>query len=336
MTKTDSLATTIALISLAIAFAALIISWQAKQIQRADHKLNLAAAQEKGRLRAVESIYRDKRKQLGMGFRIRNGPDTVTVTQAAIHVTYTIFRPEAILQQDEKFTCNIRSDDFGVLGITGPEFGFRLDQNHEEEWRFPYSASFELPKIRGANEKDDRYQQIEFIFSVTASGNRTTSSEPLLLGHWLGNKPWFRYKRDGSAIMIIESFILGAVARKVLRGAGSTHLPPPVQDELKRLASQGYVEMPVGLQEWLVDSWQQAGKFSDESTEELARMLVQLCPADRDPDLLKAFAQNSIEEQSHSGESTAAETTETDAELRQGAPGDTMSDSVPDSVPRPT
>ena len=51
MTKTDP-ATTIALISLLIAFAALMISWKAMQIQRAEHKLNLAAAQEKARLKS--------------------------------------------------------------------------------------------------------------------------------------------------------------------------------------------------------------------------------------------------------------------------------------------
>jgi hypothetical protein len=328
MTKTDSLATTIALISLLIAFAALMISWKAMQIQRAEHKLNLAAAQEKARLRAVESFFKDKRRQLGMGFRIRNGPDTVTVTRAAIHVTYTIFSLEAFLLQDERFICDIQSEDFGVLGITGPEFAFRLDPNHEVEWRFPYSASFRLPEIQEANAKSDRYQQIEFIFSVTASGNRTTSSKPFILGHVRGNKPWFGYRRDGEAIFFMESFILGAIARRVLQSTGSTHLPSPVQDELKGLAGQGYVQMPAGLQEWLLDSWQQAGKFSDESTEELARMLVELCPPDRDPDLLKAFAQDSIEEQSRSRESNTAETIETDTKSRQGAPEGTMPDSA--------
>ena len=175
MTKTDP-ATTIALISLLIAFAALMISWKAMQIQRAEHKLNLAPAQEKALLRALKSFRKDRQRQLGMGFRIRNGPDTVTITRAAIDVTYTMFNTDALLRQDERFTCDIQSDDFGVLRINGPEFAFRLDPNHEVDWRFPYSASFTLPEIQGTNAEGDRYQQIEFIFSITASGNRTTSS----------------------------------------------------------------------------------------------------------------------------------------------------------------
>ena len=327
MTKTDP-ATTIALISLLIAFAALMISWKAMQIQRAEHKLNLAAAQEKARLRAVESFPKDRQRQLGMGFRIRNGPDMVTVTRAAIDVTYTIFNPDALLRHDEIFRFDIRSDDFGVLGINGPEFAFRLDPNHEVEWRFPYSASFNLPEIQGANAESDRYQQIEFIFSVTASGNRTTSSKPLRLGSLVINKPWFGYRRDGTAIFIMEDFILGTIARRVLQSTDSTQLPSPVQAELKRLASQGYVTMPAGLQEWLLDSWQQAGKFSDQSTEELARMLVELYPPDRDPDLLRAFAQDSIEEQSRSRGSNTAETIEADTKSRQGTTEGTMPDSA--------
>ena len=214
------------------------------------------------------------------------------------------------------------------LRINGPEFAFRLDPNHEVEWRFPYSASFTLPEIQGTNAEGDRYQQIEFIFSVTASGNRTTSSKPLRLGSLVINKPWFGYRRDGTAIFIMEDFILGTIARRVLQSTDSTQLPPPVQAELKRLASQGYVTMPAGLQEWLLDSWQQAGKFSDQSTEELARMLVELYPSDRDPDLLRAFAQDSIEEQSRSRGSNTAETIEADTKSRQGTTEGTMPDSA--------
>jgi aminoglycoside phosphotransferase family enzyme len=129
----------------------------------------------------------------------------------------------------------------------------------------------------------------------------------------------------------VESFILGTIARRVLQSTDPACLPPPVQDELKQLVRQGYVTMPVGLEEWLLDSWQQAGKFSNESEEELARMLVKLYLPARDPDLLKAFAQDSIEEQSHSRESNA-ETIETDTKSRQDASEGTMPDSVADSV----
>jgi hypothetical protein len=279
VTKSDQLATVLAIISLVIAFMALLISWQAKRIQRSEHKLNLAAAEEKGRLQAVEGFYRDKRKHLGLGFRIRNGPDEVTVTSAKITITYTSIDSDAILVGDEKFTLSFLSDDFRLLGMTGPEFGFSLGSRRETEWRFPYLVSFDLSKGSG-------YKQIpglEFIFSVTASGIPKSSS-PLRLGSFDGRKPLFGYRRGQTNFHApdLESVILGTLARKVLQSTNSAELISDLKLVLEQLA-RGYIEMPAGLQNWLLDSWEEAGSFSDDMNEKLARALVKLLPPRPDP-----------------------------------------------------
>jgi len=293
MTKSDPVPIVISIVSLVIALLALLNSWLVRRIQRKSYNLQLQAAQRAHRLQAVEAFYRDKQKQTGLGFRVRNGPDEVTVTRAEISITYTLNDPDAILWDEERYIFDVSSDEFGVLGVTGPEFGFRLAPFDEREWRLPYSASRDLPDIpaeEGASTR--RYQQINFVFSVTASGS-TTSSRPLLLGRYEG-QPMFGYRHNTRNIgRILEKTIIGALAREALQTVRPEILPtlvPPelkepilsglddFKQELEHLAKGGR-DVPLGLQKWLVDIWEQAGSFSDEQTERLARTLVKLRPA---------------------------------------------------------
>jgi hypothetical protein len=290
-TKMDPLATAIALISLGIAFAALLISWQAKQIQRADHKLNRQAAEEKGRLREVEGLHRNKRKGAGIGFRILNGPDEVTVRRAVISMRYTVNRPGAVWRDDVEFKLDVQSDEFGVLGITGKELGFRLLPLHDEEWRFPLSASWYLPNLPAEKEGgEDRYQQIEFTFSVTSSGHTLSSLPELLLGGWDNRRLPFGYRdqrpKSKSSLQVI---ILATLAKDAIRSIQSTsttvHAP-----SLEALARRG-PDMPAGLQKWLVDAWEQSGSFDETQIEKLARTFVRLRPPHPDPRLLAIWIQ---------------------------------------------
>lgn len=297
MTKPDPLATVIALISLGIAFVALLISWQAKQIQRADHELNRQAAKERGRLKAVEGLNRNKRQRLGIGFRILNGPDEVNVSRASISMRYTIDRPSAVWRGDVEFTFDVQSDEFGVLGITRKGDGFKLKPFHdfslkpfhEEEWRFPLAVSWYLPDPPAEEEGggDRRYQQIEFTFSVTASGHKVTSTRENLLGGWCSKKKRFGYRRQGGALSSLEVVILAALANEARRGIKSASIPVP-NLSLDELVGRGF-DMPSGLQKWLVDAWEQAGRFDEEETEQLARALVRLRPPHPDPELLAAL-----------------------------------------------
>jgi hypothetical protein len=93
---------------------------------------------------------------------------------------------------------------------------------------------------------------------------------------------------------MLEQTIIGALAREALQTVSSENLPalvpPELEDltllkpdefkrELEHLAGKSS-DVPLGLQKWLVDAWEQAGSFSDEPTERLARTLVKLRPVD--------------------------------------------------------
>lgn len=292
MPKNDPLPTIISLVSLAVAFAALMISWQAKQIQRAEHKLHRQTAEEKGRLKLVEGLNRNRSKQLGIGFKVLNGPDDVTVTRATITMRYTMNRRAAVWRDDTEFTVRIGSDDFGILGITGPKLDFRLASNHEEEWRFPYAVSDRLPTIPPEKDaEEDRDQQIEFTFSVTASGNSKTS-EPEYLLSGLGDTrhtALFGYRFKSDTPVLLKPIVLGALANQVIRNIQLAEGPIslPTVEHLAR----GSINIPSGLENWLVSAWEEAGNFGDEPTETLARMLAKIRSTPLNPRLLKVLVQ---------------------------------------------
>lgn len=268
--------TLISIISVAVAFVALILSWRAQRTH--------------GRLQAVEIAHRDKQKQIGLGFRVRNGPNELTITGAVINMVYKVNKQHAVLWNDERFTFAVQSDEFEILGITGPEFGFRLEPFDEAEWRFPFFISYYLPKISAesadadadAGPNDKRHQIIELTYTVTASG-KTKSSEPEKLGAYVENKTLFGYRTRGRASISLQSTILSVLAHGALLSIRSASLPAP--GWVKDLAYRG-LDLPAGLEEWLVHAWERAGSFSDESTEILARMLVKLRPPRPDPELL--------------------------------------------------
>ena len=62
-------------------------------------------------------------------------------------------------------------------------------------------------------------------------------------------------------------------------------LPPNTRIELP-------VTVPIELQNWLVDTWERTGEFSDSRIEGFARELVKLRPRHPDPDPLAAYAEN--------------------------------------------
>jgi hypothetical protein len=262
--------------------------------------------------RYIRLLGRDKRKRIGFGFKIINGPDEVTISYARIDLTYKVYKAVALLRHDVLIRLIVRSDEFGVLGITGKSFGFRLMPNDEVEWRFPFSVTHYLKDIMAENDGDsirhEKYPKIELIFSVTASGNVKSSERPISLGGFDGGKTLFGFheKRTGATL---ESIILGALAKDALQNPDIINPAvgggPAIRDELIDLVRRGeggYI--PAELIEWLVDTWEQAGSFSDESTEKVARYLVGLRPPRPNPDrpALIALSEQPSAEQPPPGE----------------------------------
>lgn len=329
MSKSDPVPTVLSIVSIGVACLALITSWGAWMAQRATARLQRQASQEAGRLQEIETFYKDKRKRLGLGFRVLNGPNEVTVASAEILLNFTIADPDAILWQDTRYRINVGSDDFGLLGISGPEFDFQLGPRRREEWRFPYSVSFNLPDI--IIDGNSLYQQIEFTFSVVVSGKPPISSSPLFLGGY-EEKPWFGYRnrRGWRGTPNLEPIMLGIIAQKVLKSAHSTGLDPHFKDELEGMVRRAGPEMPAGLQTWLLRCWQEAGKFSDKPTEKMARSLISLYET-----LSTASSLVPSEDQSLSANPGIASMTDSDITsdtLSSSAPkADAMPDSVSDS-----
>ena len=309
MTKSDPVPIIISVASLVIAFAAFITSWRA---QRASYRLQLRAEGQIGRIQAVEGIYGNQPRRLGIGFRIRNGRTAVTVTNATIIMTCTAERPSSILW-DKKFNLYVQSDEFSFLGITGPTFSFRLESFDEAEWRFPFLASFNLPQSMPDNDDGKDRQQIGFTFSVTASGE--TKSSTLFLVDGTISSTIFGYKsltNQYTGAKALEGIILSAAAQEAVRKIASNppptehdkrwaqtaeklgmRVPPPENvppPELKQLA-QAMPDIPAALRKWLMCTWEEGGSFNDESTEKLARTLVKLRSPDLNPDIRVTLAQ---------------------------------------------
>ena len=211
MTKADPVPIIISIISLATAGLALLVSWRAQRAQQKSYKLQLQAAQQAGRLKTVEGFYKDKRKRVGLGFRVINGSNEVTVTHASVNITYAIIDSQAIVRREDRFIFDVGSDDFGVLGITGPKFDFRLEPLGQREWSLPYSASFSLPDITIGEDTGRKifHQMIRFVFSVTASG-ATSNSLPLLFGSHEGNSILGYRSQTYVGDSVVESIILEA------------------------------------------------------------------------------------------------------------------------------
>ncbi len=162
--------------SAAIAAAALVISIRA---QRANYRLAQKVADQAGRLRSVEILRRDE-PSAGFGFKAQNGPSEVTITDAIVQIIYIARTEGKILHAGRKVYFSIRADEFELVGITGPQLGFRLAPYDQAHWRMPISFS-EFPFSIRAEQGYNDDQHIEFRFSVTASGD-TKVSEPYTLG----------------------------------------------------------------------------------------------------------------------------------------------------------
>ena len=184
-------------------------------------------------------------------------------------MTYTIHKHSAI-KFEEKFTLPVRSKEFGVLGISGPEFEFRLEPYGKAEWRFPRSSSWYLPELNSTDE-EALTQQIEFVFSVTVSGE-TKSSEPAFLFGGDVCKPTFGYKHASGSISSLESIIIGSLAADRVNLLRREDPDYEIPSELA--AIYPHSDVPSGLRNWLFDAWEHSGKFSDDSLEGLARLLL--------------------------------------------------------------
>jgi hypothetical protein len=263
----DQLPTIISIISVVIAFAAFITSWRA---QRANYKLQLQVSSQAGRLQAVTSLSRKKLENKGSGFKALNGPNELTLTNANLRITYTLHRTNAAFWGEEIFTFSVSSDEFGVLGMSGPEFNFRLAPYDEVEWRLPLSVSWSLPKL--SDSKGNLSQEIKLGFSLTAAGE-TKEADQYVIGGW-DWKPIFGYRKRRGAEAGLGKTILGILVNDTTGIMPDAKSPIEIPEMRRELGLD--FEMPAGLQNWLVSAWGQAGRFQDEQTEEFARELLRL------------------------------------------------------------
>ena len=266
-------------LSTAVAFAALIIS---QRTQRASYELQLELSQRSGRLKQVTCLYPDKVKGLGYGFKIINGPDEVTVSHAALDLTYRAFRSTSLRWTDEMVHITVPSQEFKILGMSGGEAGFRLARNDEVEWRFPR----DLPKLSYEAAGRNREQGLEIRFRVTASGE-TMASDPLTFGS--DRETLFREQVRSTGRTRIDILLLGILASNAIRGIRSTDPSAQVPSELSELASASD-DVPAELQDWLVNAWELSGNFSSKLTETFARILFRARPPHPDPAALAIFA----------------------------------------------
>jgi hypothetical protein len=272
------ISTAVSALSTAIAFAALIISQRA---QRANYELQLKLSQRAGRLKQVMYLYPDKVKNLGYGFKIINGPDEVTVSQAALDLTYRSFRSTSLRWTDDMVHITVPSQEFKILGLSGREASFRLAPNDEVEWRFPR----DLHKLSYKEADRNREQGLETRFRVTASGE-TMTSEPLTFGS--KRQTLFREQVRSTAHTRIDVLLLGILARNAIQGIRSADPSGQVPSELSGLASS--VDIPAELEYWLVNVWESSGNFSSELIEKSARIFWRACPPDPDPAALAILA----------------------------------------------
>jgi len=223
----------------------------------------------------------------------------VKVTEATIIITCTK-GPFSILWGERRFELYVGSDEFRILGIAGRAFNFRLAPYDEEEWRFPFLASENLPQVSSHNDSEN--SQIEFTFAVTASGDTKDSTPFLVNGHTREPLFGYRHQADESwSTGFLEDIILSAAAQEALRNIRTRSSPSTelekiglsalsVSPELEQLA-QAMPSFPDAMRKWLMHTWEEAGSFNDESIEKLARTLVKLRSPYLEPDILVTLAQ---------------------------------------------
>jgi hypothetical protein len=270
-------ATAASSLSTFIAFAALIISQRA---QRANYELQLKLSQRTGRLKQVLSLYPDKVKGLGYGFKIINGPDELTVSQVTLDLTYRKFRKTSLRWTDEMVNITVPSQEFTILGLSGDKPGFRLKQNDEVEWRFPRDLHRLSPEAAGRN----REQGLEIRFRVTASGE-TMASDPLRFGS--NRYTLFRERVTSTVYGRIDTLLLGILMKNAIQGIRSADPSAQVPPLLSKWAN---ADIPTELQDWLVNVWESRGSFSSEVIEGYSRVLFRARPPHPDPTALSIIA----------------------------------------------
>jgi hypothetical protein len=284
------ISTVASVISIAIAIAALLVS---RRAYRSSNELQLLLAERPGRLYQVTTLLPDRHKRIGYGFKILNGPAEVTVSSAFLYLTYKCYRQPTIQSVDTCFELAIRPAEFSILGLSsrsGKEFEFGLGPSGTEAWRFPY----ELPDVPAEIEDGKRKQQIVFRFAVTASED-TKDSDSIVLGD-SGPVTLLRQRIRYTKYAGLETVLLNALAKNAIRtirsGSAQVQLPPVLEGLVR------HNDAAEGLQSWLVEAWREGGRFGDEQTERLARMLADPTTADLGFKLLAEYAGIARQDQS--------------------------------------
>jgi hypothetical protein len=267
MTTPEIISTVTSAVSILIAFAAFVTS---RRVQRDSYKLQLELSQRLGRLKKVILLYPEGHERTGYGFKVLNGPDEVTVSNAILNMTYRIYRAPTLWRVDKAVEFAIPPQAFNILGLSGKAPGFRLHGYGEAVWRFPTN----LPTLLDKTIDGRLNQQIELRLTVTASED-TKTSEPLMLGDRDGPMTLFRARVSSTDYVTLDKVLLGVLARDAMGAIRSASPSAQMLPGLGELLSPG-INVPAELKNWLVDAWQQGGSFSDESTEKLARTLLDI------------------------------------------------------------
>jgi hypothetical protein len=275
MTGVDWPSLAIAAFSAAVSVVALITS---RRVQRASLKLQLQVAQMAQRIRSVGYLVRDRHRQRGMGFRVLNGPDEITMSRATVNLEYKV-HTRSLWQHPERVELNVGDDEFGILGIKGEALPFRFKPNDVAEWRFPFSVTYwfaeDLPgaPIWNQNTPAKETPEIEITFSATASGKTVASdkSDPIKIGISASIEPLRGYAKT-TRIVVLEHVILGALAKDVLKNE-KIKIDPLIRTEFERLVRRG-LDLPELLCGWLLRTWEEEGRFGNEDVETFARSLA--------------------------------------------------------------
>jgi hypothetical protein len=251
-------------------FAIVTAVYAIKAFGTQSRQLQLELARRPGRLQKVMPLLPDRHERLGRGFKVLNGPDEVTVSRAILYLTYRMYRAPTLRWVDKVVEFAVLPHDFKILGLSGRALGFRLDPYGEEAWRF----SYDLPELSYETVDGQRNQQIELRLTVTASEN-TETSEPLMLGDESGPMTLLRARTRSRDHLALAKDLISVLAQDAISAIRAINPSAQVPPELEELVLD-WLDLPAGLRDWLVDAWQQGGSFSDESTEKLARTLLDI------------------------------------------------------------
>ena len=161
----------VSLSSVVISAIALIVAIRA---QHANYRLARTVAEKAGRLQNITVVRLDAGSRYTRGFKVLNGPDEITVTDARFLVTYSLVERNKLIGA-ARFMFTLRSTCFDILGIEGPSLPLRLAPYEEIVWRLPrYARDLDLM----STPEETTYDQfLRLQLEVTASGATAVSSK---------------------------------------------------------------------------------------------------------------------------------------------------------------